>query len=309
MPASSISVVVPVYRSARSLPELVSRLVAVLDPLERHYELVLVDDCSPDDSWTVLEGLRAAHGSKLKIASLARNQGQHNAILCGFSISSGDVVVTMDDDLQNPPEELPKLVAAIDAGFDLAIGRYDVKQHTRRRNSGGKAVDRLIRRIFALPSTFALTSFRACSGQLARQATQMTGVYPYVTCMLLSHSARPTNVDVHHDERKYGSSNYTLRRSLSLATNLLFSYSSAPVGAVALLSGVATVIALIVAAVVATIAVADSTVPGWASTLLAVVGSNAITLACLTILAIYVGRVNRHLSGPRVSFTIRTLHE
>jgi glycosyltransferase involved in cell wall biosynthesis len=309
MSAPSISIVVPVYRSSRSLPELVERLVQTLDPLDREYELVLVDDCSPDDSWAVLEQLRERYGTRLKIASLARNQGQHNAVLCGFSLATGAVVVTMDDDLQNPPEEVPRMVTAIDEGFDLAIGSYDSKRHSRVRNRSGQVIDRLIRRIFRLPRDFALTSFRAANGRIVRQAAEMSGVYPYVTCMLLTHSARPTNVAVRHDERKFGNSNYSLRRSLSLAANLLFSYSSAPVGAVAVVCGVAVGGALATAAAVAVVALAGSTVPGWASTLLAVAISNAVTLACLTVLAIYVGRMNRQLSGPRVSFTIRALHE
>src|SRR4051794_37408130 len=117
MPQSSISIVVPVYRSAVTLPELVERLVHVLDDLDRPNEIVLVDDSSPDESWAVLRTLRDQYGSRLKIASLTRNLGQHNAVLCGLTIATGDVVVTMDDDLQNPPEEMPRLVEAIDEGF------------------------------------------------------------------------------------------------------------------------------------------------------------------------------------------------
>ena len=309
MPGSSISVVVPVYRSSRSLPELIDRLIRVLEPMNRPYELVLVDDCSPDDSWAVLERLRDRHGERLKIASLTRNQGQHNAVLCGFSLASGDVVVTMDDDLQNPPEELPGLVSAIDEGFDLSIASYESKQHTRARNTGGHLVDRIIRRMFDLPSDFALTSFRAAAEELVHKAQSMTGVYPYVTCMLLTYSSRPTNVAVRHDERPHGSSNYTLTKSLSLAANLLFSYSTAPVRGVALLGIVGVVAAVTAGLVTLIIALTSSTVPGWASTLVVVTSSNAITLTCLTILAVYVGRVNRSLSGAQQKFTIRELRD
>jgi glycosyltransferase involved in cell wall biosynthesis len=309
MPDTSISIVVPVYRSSRSLPELVGRLIHTLDPLGRPYELVLVDDCSPDDSWAVLERLRARHGARVKIASLARNRGQHNALLCGFSIANGDVVVTMDDDLQNPPEEVPRLISAIDEGFDLAIGSYETKQHARSRNASGQLIDRLILRMFSLPSDFSLTSFRAASGELVRKATEMTGVYPYVTCILLTNSARPTNVVVRHDARRYDDSNYTMRRSLSLAANLLFSYSTAPVRAVAALGAGAVVATTIIAIATLVIAIRGNTVPGWASTLLLLATSNAITLTCLTILAVYVGRVSRGLSGAHGRFTIREMHD
>jgi polyisoprenyl-phosphate glycosyltransferase len=309
MPGSSISVVVPVYRSAEALPELIERLIHVLEPMARPYELVLIDDCSPDESWAVLERERERHGPRLKIASLTRNQGQHNAVLCGFSIATGDVIVTMDDDLQNPPEELPRLVSAIDEGFDLSIASYESKQHTRTRNTGGQLIDRLIRRIFDLPSDFALTSFRAADGELVAKAQSMMGVYPYVTCMLLTYSARPTNVAVRHDARPYGSSNYNWNRSLSLAANLLFSYSTAPVRGVAVLGIVGVVVAATAGLITLIISLTSDTVPGWASTLLVVTSSNAITLTCLTILAVYVGRTYRSLSGAQQKFTIRELRD
>jgi len=215
----------------------------------------------------------------------------------------------MDDDLQNPPEELPRLVSAIDDGFDLSVARYDSKRHPRARNVGGQLIDRLIRRMFDLPSDFALTSFRAAAGELVQKAQAMTGVYPYVTCMLLTYSARPTNVAVHHDARPYGSSNYTLGKSLSLSANLLFSYSTAPVRGVALLGIVGVMAAVTAALVTLTIALTSSTVPGWASTLVVVTGSNAITLTCLTILAVYLGRVHRSLSSAQQKFTIRELRD
>src|SRR5262245_6227229 len=120
-----ISVVIPVYNSATSLHILVAGLVTVLEQMEREFEIIFVDDCSPDNSWEVLKKMKEEHGELLKIAKLSTNRGQHNAIVCGFSIVSGDIVITMDDDLQNPPEEIPKLVEAIDRGYDLAIGSYD----------------------------------------------------------------------------------------------------------------------------------------------------------------------------------------
>lgn len=309
MAGPSVSVVVPVYGSEESLGELVERLFATLEPLGRPFEIILIDDRSPDDSWNVLKAQRERYGERIRIALLTRNQGQHNALLCGFSMATGDVVVTIDDDLQNPPEEIPKLLDAIDHGYDLAIACYEAKQHTAGRNAGGRFIDGLIRRMFELPDDFGLTSFRAADAALIREANSMGGVFPYVTCMLLTHSGRPTNVTVRHDPRKYGSSNYTLQRSLSLAANLLFSYSSLPIRAVAILAAFGVVVATIAAITTAAIALAGPTVPGWASTLLVVTASNAITLTCLTILAIYVGRTNRDLSGTHTRFSIREIND
>ncbi|HEV7558543.1 MAG TPA: glycosyltransferase, partial [Kofleriaceae bacterium] len=128
---------VPVYRSEQSLAALVTGLVDVLTAMERPFEIVLVDDCSPDNSWRELVRLREQFGKVVRPARLLTNSGQHNAILCGFSLVTGDVVVTMDDDLQNPPDQVPQLVAAIDQGYDLAIGAYERKMHDRVANAKG----------------------------------------------------------------------------------------------------------------------------------------------------------------------------
>ena len=223
------SIVILVYNSEATLPRLVTCLREVLDRLDATYEIVLVDDGSRDQSWSVLEQLKAAHGAHLRIARLLVNSGQHNATLCGLNLSHGEIVVTMDDDLQNPPEEIPKLVDAIQRGFDLAIGAYDSKKHSVFRNWGGQIVDMALRRIFKLPTGFQLTSFRAARRPVIDGACHMGGVFPYITAMLFANASSYTNVPVRHEPRGHGRSNYNLRRSLKLVANLFFSYSSYPV--------------------------------------------------------------------------------
>src|SRR5437867_3422015 len=149
MPESdiAISVVIPVYRSSESLPILIPRLVAEFKRMNKKGEIVLVDDASPDNSWAVLKELKNVHGKALKIARLLTNKGQHNALLCGLSLAKGNVIVTMDDDLQNPPEEIPRLLAGIEQGYDLVIGAYDSKKHSPLRNAGGNFIDWIIRRL------------------------------------------------------------------------------------------------------------------------------------------------------------------
>src|SRR6516225_3496074 len=120
-----LSVVIPVYRSAPMLEELTGRLVQVLDATGLSYEIVFVDDGSPDGSWQVLQAVRERHPDRIVAVQLMRNYGQHNALMCGFRHTRGEYVVTMDDDLQNPPEEIPKLIEAITANdLDLVYGSY-----------------------------------------------------------------------------------------------------------------------------------------------------------------------------------------
>ena len=307
---SKISVVIPVYRSEHTLDELTSRLFSTLSELGRPFELILIDDQSPDQSWRTLQSLKhgSPQGAHMRIARLSRNSGQHNAILCGFTLVEGDIVVTMDDDLQNPPEEVPKLIEAIDQGYDLAIGSYDSKQHSNARNASGDVIDRIQRKIFGLPSDFKLTSFRAVRRKVVDDACQMGSSYPYITAMLLSHTAHYTNVPVHHAPRLVGESNYTLNKSLHLAVNLVLNYSSYPVTVMAIACFVALLFTMIYSGVVLFQALVMGTgVPGWASTILIISFFNSVLLVCMLILGVYVSRLSRQISRTRPSFTVDEL--
>ncbi|MCC2869225.1 MAG: glycosyltransferase [Candidatus Accumulibacter phosphatis] len=304
-----VSVVVPVYRSRESLPLLVEGVETEFRRIGRAYEIVLVDDCSPDDTWEVMKRLKEGR-PHLKIAHLLRNSGQHNAILCGFSLATGDVVITMDDDLQNPPNEIGKLISAIERGYDLAIASYDCKKHSRFRNLGGALVDGLQRRIFGIPHDFQLTSFRAVRRVVVDNVVQMGGVYPYVTSMLLSHTSKYVNVPTLHAARQFGSSNYNLKRSLFLALNLLLTYSAYPLYLIALLCSLAFLFSATLGAWTLWRALFQGiAVPGWASTMVVMSSFNALILLALVIQGIYLSRVSRQISRSHVSFTIGELHE
>ncbi len=302
---SAVSVVIPCYRSAESLEELVARLLRVNAELRREFEIILVDDRSPDDTWAVAQRLKAQHGRPLKIVRLLKNSGQHNALLCGLHLAHGSIVVTMDDDLQNPPEEIPKLIAAIESGYDLAIGAYERKEHTAARNFGGDLIDRVLRGIFDLPSDFQLTSFRAARRPVVENVCRMSGVYPYITAMLLSHASNQVNVPVRHEPRRHGSSGYNLRRSLSLAANLILNYSSWPLHLVGALCFAAFCFSLGFGAwVFARALLHDTSVPGWASTVVIISFFNALTLLCLYVFGLYLSRLNLQITRTATHFTI-----
>lgn len=310
MKAGRISIVIPVYRSAQTLPELIDRLYKALESAYPSFEIILVDDCSPDDSWDILKSLKTQYGKPLKIVHLLFNRGQHNAILCGFSRVTGDVVVTMDDDLQNPPEEIPKLIEAIEKGFDLAIGAYDSKKHSRFRNILGYAVDTVQRRIFGLPRDFQLTSFRAASRQVVDQVNHMGGAFPYITCMLFSNAATYTNVSVKHHPRQYGTSSYNIKKGLRLLANLLLSYSNYPLYAVGTLCVGAFLFCTVFAGrTLYDLAAYGKSVPGWASTILILTGFSALILFSLLIVLLYIVRINQQLTRTRVNYAIGDMYE
>jgi polyisoprenyl-phosphate glycosyltransferase len=305
-----ISVVIPVYNSEESLEPLILRLLPNLENTHRSFEIILVDDASIDRSWQVLKRLKENYGKVIKIARLLTNRGQHNALLCGFSLSTGQTIITMDDDLQNPPEEIPKLLAAVDQGYDLVIGAYDSKKHTGVRNAGGRIIDAIIRRIFGLPPNFQLTSFRATKRIVVDKAIQMSAVFPYITCMLLANASNYANTPVRHDPRPLGRSNYTIKRSLYLSANLLMSYSSYPLYLVAILCTNAFLFSMGFGIRTIYEALAyGSSVPGWASMIAIITFFNALILLCLLIFGLYLLRIHQQITRTRLSYTVSELYE
>ena len=171
----SLSVVIPVYNSAGILPALIRRLESVLRAAADEFELILVDDNSPDESWRVI-GELSAENEFVRGVRMMRNYGQHNAILCGIRRARFDVVVTMDDDLQHPPEEIPKLLDELSRGFDVVYGSPETEQHG------------FLRDLASVITKFALQ--RAMGSTTARKSTQTS---PSDTCRLASATARRTS--------------------------------------------------------------------------------------------------------------------
>lgn len=208
------SVVVPVYNSERSLDELYARVRKTFEQeVREEFELVLVDDSSGDNSFAVMEGLRKAD-PRVKIIQLSKNYGQHCALLCGMNYSKGDFVITMDDDLQHPPEEIPKLINEINSrdDLDVVIGAYDSKKHGMIRNLGTYMSHLVTARVFGNDRNLKLTSFRIMRRFIVENLLQMRVSYPRIGHLLLLVSNRIGNVTVEHDKRQYGKSGYSFKR-------------------------------------------------------------------------------------------------
>ena len=231
-----ISVVVPVYNSCRSLSELYSRLVPVLNELADTWEIIMVDDASHDDSYRVMKTIRQAD-RRVKLISLEENAGQHHATLCGLRYSFGQYVVTIDDDLQTPPEEIPLLMAEIQKDHDVVFGIPREKQHQVYRNWGSRGIDRIINTIFPHAAGIRRSSFRIMTRELVDRMLQQVRTPVYMAALILTHSQQPGQVEVEHHQRKYGHSNYTVVKTLVMTRNLLINYSWLPLKSAAGLWG------------------------------------------------------------------------
>lgn len=222
-----ISVVVPVYNSCRSLSELYSRLVLVLNGIAADWEIIMVDDASPDDSYLVMETIRQAD-RRVKLIRLDENAGQHHATLCGLRYSRGQFVVTIDDDLQTPPEEISLLVTEIEKGHDVVFGIPREKKHQVYRNWASRGIDRIINTIFPHAAGIRRSSFRIMTRELVDRMLGNVNTPVYMAALILTHSQQPGHVEVEHHSRRYGHSNYTVAKTLVMTRNLLINYSWLP---------------------------------------------------------------------------------
>jgi polyisoprenyl-phosphate glycosyltransferase len=306
-----LSVVVPVYNSSATLRTLVERLVAVLDGLDRRYEIVFVDDGSRDDSWELLGQLQIEHPDRIVAIQLMRNFGQHNALMCGFRHAQGRLVATLDDDLQHPPEELPKLLAAIESSrFDLVYGSADRRRHRAWRNAGSWVVQFVYRTIFR--TKVSISPFRILRRELLDAMLSYTLNYTFVDGLLAWNTQRIGEVMVEHHPRRNGRTGYSLSKLVVLALNLFTNFSLLPLQLVSLVGLAAATAGLTAGAYYLMQSFSNGiSVPGYASTIVSILVLGGVQLLSLGIMGEYLGRLHlnvnrkpqytiRHVSAARV---------
>jgi glycosyltransferase involved in cell wall biosynthesis len=222
-----VSIVIPVYRSGAILPELVSRLESVLVAIAENFELILVNDCSPDRSWDVICDL-ARQYSWIRPINLMRNYGQHNALLCGIRAARYDVIVTMDDDLQHPPEEIPKLLEALAGGYDVVYGTPEQEQHGLGRDFASWVTKLALQNVMGAEVARKVSAFRAFRAEVARAFAHYQGAFVSIDVLLTWGTNRFSIKPVRHDARKVGASGYTFRKLATHAMNMMTGFSTVP---------------------------------------------------------------------------------
>jgi undecaprenyl-phosphate 4-deoxy-4-formamido-L-arabinose transferase len=301
-----LSIVVPVYRGAAT----VGRLVAALSELDPAggLEVVLVNDGSPDNSAEVCRELLATCRIPLVYIEHTRNFGEHNAVMTGLRHASGDFVITMDDDLQNPPEEVVKLYDhARLGGWDVVYTRYAVKRHAAWRNLGSRFANAVADRLLDKPRGLYLSSFRCMSAMVVAAVTRYSGPYPYIDGLVIQVTQRIDSIEVRHLPRLEGHSNYTLVRLVRLWLNLATSFSLAPLR-LAIFTGLGLSVLGAIGAV-ATIWEAlfvHQTPSGWASTMTVLLLVSGVQSMILGVLGEYVGRTFLSANG-KPQGTVRML--
>ncbi|TMR97232.1 glycosyltransferase family 2 protein [Nonomuraea basaltis] len=292
----SVSVVIPCYRSARTLPILVDRLTSVLHDLSVPHEVILVVDGSPDDTWKVAEELAHRVGPARAIL-LSRNYGQHNALVAGIREAAFQVVVTMDDDLQHLPEQIPLLLAAIEGDhLDLVYGVPHDEEHGFLRSLASRTVKACMARALGIRSARTISAFRAFRTHLRDGFEELTGPHVCVDVALSWATTQVGSVEVRMNKRVDGRSNYTPRLLLRHAANMLLGYSAAPLRAASYLGFLVGVLGLLLGGIVLwRFARGDTTVAGYTTIASMVALFSSAQLTAIGVLGEYIGRI--HGSG------------
>ncbi len=294
-----ISIVIPVYKSRDCVVELLRQLTEVLDAMGRQYEIIMVDDSSPDDSWTVITGL-ASDYPKLSAIRLMRNCGQAKAIFCGLAHARGDVVVTMDDDLQHRPDQLPKLLQVLESSpqVDCVCGYFPEKKHAGYRNLGSRIIRWVNGKAFGLPRNLHWSSFRAMRKSLVGAILANRTQNPSISALVYGSTHRVVSIPVEHARRYAGRSNYTLAKQFRLALDNICNVSMLPLRAVAALGmAICLLSAILVVVFLVKYVRGQVGVAGWTTVVILISFFAGVTLLSLGVIGEYLVRVLREVQG------------
>ena len=297
----SVSVVIPVYNSQETLRTLVARLD---EALSGDYELVLVNDGSSDDSWREIQAL-SRDDEHIRGLDLARNFGQHNALLAGIRAARNDVVVTLDDDLQNPPEEVPRLLAELDSGLDLVYGTPRRSGHGFIRNLGTELTKRALVPVIGKEAARNVSAFRAFRTELRDGFSSFGGPHVSIDALLAWTTTRVGAVPVEHRGREAGRSSYTVRRLVGYALTMLTAFSTRPLRLASLLGLASTLFGVVVLGfVVVRYLLEGVAAPGFAFLASIIAIFSGAQLLTLGVIGEYLARMHeRSMSKP--SYVVR----
>lgn len=299
------SIVVPVYNSYESLEELFERIEKTMNALEKSFEVIFVDDDSSDTSWNKLELIQMTNPGKVIAILLARNFGQHNATVCGIAQASGNYIITIDDDLQNPPEEIPKLISAMEnSEADLVYGIYNRKKHSLARNLGSAALKASSRRISRTKGHGS--SFRLMKSSLGKNLLNHQLNFIFIDELFNWYTNHIEFVLVAHHKRPYQRSTYSSHRLFSMFSNLVIYYTTIPLKMMVYGGFITSLLSLLTGLLFIYRKLVHHVPLGYTSLIVAILFSTSIILLSLGIIGEYLSRIYM-VQNRKPPFSIKTL--
>jgi len=282
-----LSVVIPVYNAEKSIADLVKQLFISLSGLD--FEIVLVNDGSQDGSEKICERL-ASENKSVKFISLRKNFGEHNAVICGLNFATGEYVVIIDDDFQNPPSEISKLLNEVEKGYDVVYSKYTHKKHNVVRNFSSFVNGAVAGYLIHKPKGLYLSSFKIIKKEVVDELVKYKGPFPYIDGLIFRTTNNISSVTVDHDKRQYGKSNYNFRKLFSLYLNMFLNFSIRPLrvftvsGMIIFIIGVLLSVYFIIAKYI------YNEPPGWTSTALFIIMFSGFQIVFLGLIGEYLGK-------------------
>lgn len=301
-----VSVVVPVYGSEDCVEELVRRTTEAMAAAGRRFEMILVNDGSPDRSWERIRRCAQAN-SAVRGVNLRRNAGQDNAIMAGLREVTGAVVVIMDDDLQHDPKDIDALVRGVEGGADICYARFPWKKQALWKNAGSWFNDKVANVVIGKPRGIYMSPFKAVASDVVKEITRYEGPFPYVDGLLLRVTGNVAQVDIEHHHRFAGRGHFTLVRSVGVWLRVATLFSLAPLRMATFLGFGFALAGLVMALyfVLKFFLFPEPADPvGWASLMVTLLVLGGAQLACLGVLGEYLGRVFLHLNR-RPQFVVK----
>jgi len=297
-PDDLISVVIPAFNSGAFVGLTIHKVLASMEEIGQPFEIVVVNDGSTDNTWQVLVDI-ARQDVRVTAVNLLKNYGQHSALLCGLRQTCGKFVVTLDDDLQNPPEEINRLLQfCLEHRHDLVIGRFSSPQKARFRQFGTGVVDKIVTRVFNKPPSLKLSTFRIIRRDVVNRVCQSSNPTPYITGELLFAAASIANIDVRHDARIAGKSTYNPLKILELVRRITFSYSTELLRIACRLGTLIAAISFVISAILTVREVIVSkALPGWTSMFTAVSFFSGMIILLLSMIGEYLSIVLQQTLG------------
>lgn len=288
-----ISFVIPCYRSAVTIGKVIEEIEKTMTAMQDRYsyEMILVNDFPEDDTYAVIKKL-AEDRENLIGVNLARNFGQHAALMAGFHYCSGDITVCLDDDGQTPADEVGKLLAKIEEGYDVVYAKYAHKQHSGFRNFGSKVNEMMTRFMLGKPKELYVSSYFAARKYVIEEIKKYKNCYPYVIGLVLRTTKNITNVEVKHREREIGTSGYTFSKLLGLWFNGFTAFSVKPLRIATAMGGLCALAGFLYGIYTIIKKFVNPIAPmGWSSTISAIMFIGGMMMLMLGLIGEYIGRI------------------
>ena len=304
-----VSFVIPCYNSSKTLGNVIAEIKDTMKTLKQYeYEIILVNDCSPDNTFEVIEKL-CEENKNICGVNLAKNFGQHGALMAGFHQVTGDVMVCLDDDGQTPADEVGKLLGKIEAGDDVVYASYAHKKHSLFRNFGSYVNEKMAQFLLGKPKDLYVSSYFAARRFVVNEMLRYENAYPYVIGLVLRTTKKISNVPVNHREREVGQSGYTLGKLLALWFNGFTAFSTKPLRIATISGSVFAILGFIYGIYTIIKKFVNPAVPlGFSSMMSAIIFIGGVVMLMLGLIGEYIGRMYICMNNAP-QFVVRDLIE